>query len=95
MSGATEAGTRTITGRRPRRRGEAFMCFSILAVMPVRSTPLRSAHMHMVVTMQEASPAATRSVGLNAEASPPMSRGASVRRVAPSGCFRSHFLLPA
>ena len=39
----------------------------------------------MVVRMQEARPEAIRSVGEKAEASPPMSLGASVRSVGPSG----------
>ncbi len=86
-SAGIDAGNSTYAGILAMRRGAGgtLMCFSTVAVGFPIAIPFRSQYIAIVVNMHDASPAAIKSVGENAEASPPMSLGASVLSVAPSG----------
>ena len=68
-----------------RRTPELVMRFSTLALLPSIANPSRSAVMPMIVRMQVASAAATRSVGEKASPRPWLSTGASVWIVMPEG----------
>ena len=61
------------------------MCFSTRPRAFPQGTFSRRATMVMVVRMQSRRPMDTRSVGENPEASPPLSFGASERKVCPLG----------
>ena len=61
------------------------MCLTTVTVAADRSIPWRSATMPMIVSMQEPSAVATRSVGENDSPRPWLSTGASVCRTVLDG----------